>query len=503
MPPAGSAGVPPAQHWQRFTHLLDRARPAAAPRFCFGRAHAVPAGRVTGLPHHGKTERPPNAENAGETPALPEKLLPSLLLLEGARGGLLGRRPCRCGRARSASWPFVVLRVSSWKTLFSVAATPSRDCPPAGSAGVPPAQHWQRFTHLLDRARPATAPRFRFGRAHAVPAGRVTGLPHHGETKRPPNAENAGETPALPERAPLPSLLLLQGGRLSLHSCFSSGQTAACWAAGRADAVQASRFVALRRPSCVFVENSFFRSCDAVTGGCPPAGSAGVSPAQHWQRLTHLLDRARPATAAGFRFGRAQAVAAGSVTGCRCHGETERPPNAENAGETPALPEKLLPSLLPLQGPPCHFRCPKPCNFQCPLTDAPPPGSAGVSPAQHWQRFTHLLDRARPATAPGFRLGRAQAVAAGSVTGCRCHGETKRPPNAENAGETPAPGARASRPHSRRSFSHPSCSSQGAPLPSLLLLQGARGGLLGRRPCRCGAAVPLRGPSSTFVCLRG
>ena len=37
------------------------------------------------VPHHGKTERPPNAEDAGETPALPEgRLLPSFLLREKA-----------------------------------------------------------------------------------------------------------------------------------------------------------------------------------------------------------------------------------------------------------------------------------------------------------------------------------------------------------------------------------------------------------------------------------
>ena len=37
------------------------------------------------VPHHGETERPPNAEDAGETPALPEgRLLPSFLLREEA-----------------------------------------------------------------------------------------------------------------------------------------------------------------------------------------------------------------------------------------------------------------------------------------------------------------------------------------------------------------------------------------------------------------------------------
>ena len=66
------------------------------------------------VPHPGETERPPNAEDAGGTPALPEgRLLPSFLLREEALA-----LPMR--QSRSASCPFVVLRVSSWITLFSV-----------------------------------------------------------------------------------------------------------------------------------------------------------------------------------------------------------------------------------------------------------------------------------------------------------------------------------------------------------------------------------------------
>ncbi len=64
------------------------------------------------VPHHGKAERPPNAENAGETPALPEgRLLPSFLLREEAL-------PLPMRQRRSASCAFVVLRVSSWIPLF-------------------------------------------------------------------------------------------------------------------------------------------------------------------------------------------------------------------------------------------------------------------------------------------------------------------------------------------------------------------------------------------------
>ena len=46
--PSGSAGVPPAQLWHSFTPLLHPTRPATAPRFCFSRAQAVPAGGVAG-----------------------------------------------------------------------------------------------------------------------------------------------------------------------------------------------------------------------------------------------------------------------------------------------------------------------------------------------------------------------------------------------------------------------------------------------------------------------
>ena len=99
---AGSAGVPPAQHWHSLAHLLhpgstgNGAKIPLRPGPCGFRRQG---GRV---PHHGETERPPNPEDAGETPALPEGRLshPSC----SARR----RCPCRCGRA-------VPLRVSSVK----------------------------------------------------------------------------------------------------------------------------------------------------------------------------------------------------------------------------------------------------------------------------------------------------------------------------------------------------------------------------------------------------
>ena len=52
--PPGNAGVPPAQHRQSLAHCLDPGRPARAPRLCFGRAHAVPTGRMDGCAIAGK-----------------------------------------------------------------------------------------------------------------------------------------------------------------------------------------------------------------------------------------------------------------------------------------------------------------------------------------------------------------------------------------------------------------------------------------------------------------
>ena len=139
------------------------------------------------LPHRRESERHATGEDAGETPALPEgRLLPSFLLREEAP-------PLPIRQCRPASRAFVVLRVSSVKHPIvnkgeprmhtnrhedpwtCLAATTSREEAPPGSAGVPPAQHWHSLTPLSHPARPATAPRFRFSPAHAVPAGRTVG----------------------------------------------------------------------------------------------------------------------------------------------------------------------------------------------------------------------------------------------------------------------------------------------------------------------------------------
>ncbi len=164
-------------------------------------------------PHHGETERPPNPENAGETPALPEG---------GAfsHPSCLARRhsSCRCGRA-------VPLRVSSVKHRIV-----NKDEPRMHTN-----RHEYRWTCLAamtswdegrERGRPARttvaqprpSPRpGSTGNGATIPirpspwGSRRQGgrAPYRRETERPPNPENAGETPALPV------------GRLSHPSCFT------------------------------------------------------------------------------------------------------------------------------------------------------------------------------------------------------------------------------------------------------------------------------------------
>ena len=52
--PPGARASRPHKSWHSLAHLLDPDRPATAPGLCFGRAHAVPAGRVAGCRIAGK-----------------------------------------------------------------------------------------------------------------------------------------------------------------------------------------------------------------------------------------------------------------------------------------------------------------------------------------------------------------------------------------------------------------------------------------------------------------
>ncbi len=180
--PPGSAGVPPAQHWHSLTPLSHPARPAIAPRFRFSRAHGVPGGRVTGRRFTGKRSGHPTQRMRARRPRSRRAPLPWVLV---------DRSFFFCfSQAAPPPWRADHTRVKHsivnkgeprmntnrhkyrWTCL---AATTSREEGPAGSAGVPPAQHWHSLTHLSHPARPAMAPRFRFSRAQAVPAGRAAG----------------------------------------------------------------------------------------------------------------------------------------------------------------------------------------------------------------------------------------------------------------------------------------------------------------------------------------
>ena len=114
----GSAGVPPAQHRQGFTQLLDPGRPATSPGLCFDRAHAVPTGRVAGCRIAGKLSGTQRGCMRAGRPRSRVGILPSLLLLKGSTLRLAGSHPVPFRQNRHAWWPLVVLRGPSWITLF-------------------------------------------------------------------------------------------------------------------------------------------------------------------------------------------------------------------------------------------------------------------------------------------------------------------------------------------------------------------------------------------------
>ena len=129
--PPGSAGVPPAPHWQGLSHLLHPARPATSSGLCLGRAHAEPAGRVAGCRIAGKlrgTERECMRAGRPRSRVAPP---PITLAPRGGTTGMPGHSPCRCGTAVTLggpSWSLASLRGSLFFRLFPVR-------PPHGSWG--------------------------------------------------------------------------------------------------------------------------------------------------------------------------------------------------------------------------------------------------------------------------------------------------------------------------------------------------------------------------------
>ena len=216
---AGSAGVPPAQRWHSLTPLLHPARPARAPRFRFSRAQPVPSGRGAGCRFTGKLSghptqrmragRPRSRRGASSQPSCsPRGHAPACRAAALPGRSYEGETPNRQYRRTTNGHEY------RWTSL---AATTSRD-------------------ERRERGRPArttlaqphpSLPPGSTGNGATIPLQPSPGrscrqggrLPLHGETEPPPNAENAGETPALPE------------GHHSHHSCSSGAHAPACRAA--------------------------------------------------------------------------------------------------------------------------------------------------------------------------------------------------------------------------------------------------------------------------------
>ena len=113
----GARASRPHKSWHSLGHLLHPGRPATAPGLRFGRSPAVPAGRVAGCPIAGKPSAAQRQCMRAGRPRSRVGLFPSLLLLEGARAGCRAAVP-PMRQSRPASWPFVVLRVSSWMSFL-------------------------------------------------------------------------------------------------------------------------------------------------------------------------------------------------------------------------------------------------------------------------------------------------------------------------------------------------------------------------------------------------
>ena len=120
----GARASRPHNSWHSLGHLLHPARPATAPRPCFGRAHAVPAGRVAGCRIAGKlsgTQR--DSMRAGR----PRSRVAPPPIIFAPQGGT--RRPAARADAAELS-RLVVLRVPLWITLLSFVSDKPGPRPP-------------------------------------------------------------------------------------------------------------------------------------------------------------------------------------------------------------------------------------------------------------------------------------------------------------------------------------------------------------------------------------
>ena len=102
--PPGARASRPHKSWHSLAHLLDPDRPATVPGLCFGRAHAVPAGRVAGCNVAGKLSDHHKQQHAGGTPALPGGVVP--MVRRGSPAGDFSEsRPASFGKLPFARMP--------------------------------------------------------------------------------------------------------------------------------------------------------------------------------------------------------------------------------------------------------------------------------------------------------------------------------------------------------------------------------------------------------------
>ena len=125
--PPGSAGVPPAQFFPQPRSSPppgstgNGARTLLRPSPCRSRRQG---GRV---PHRRETERHATGVHAGGTPALPGGATSNHSCSSRERAPACRAAVLPMRQIRPAWWPFVVLRVSSWITLFRLFQV-AQDC---------------------------------------------------------------------------------------------------------------------------------------------------------------------------------------------------------------------------------------------------------------------------------------------------------------------------------------------------------------------------------------
>ena len=149
------------------------------------------------------------------------------------------------------------------------------ECPPPGSARVPPAQHWQNLAHLLGPDRLAKTPGLCLGLAPAVPAGRVDGCAIAGKL-------SGTQRDSMRARRPRSRV-----GRFR-HDCPS--RESRCKRTGRLVALNPGLTIPWC-PSCNFVDHSFFFFFRLVTLA-PFSG--------YWGEGVSVASRFRPSAVAAF-----------------------------------------------------------------------------------------------------------------------------------------------------------------------------------------------------------